>query len=71
MVADIDAILADDAVTRVRIDFGHVYIETPSYPNERRDVWTVWDPRPVSQGARCVAYGLTYEEARALALDIT
>jgi len=70
MLAELDAVMEDEAIKRVRIEFGDgVFAESPSYPQDRRGAWTVWDSRPVRQGARSVGSGLSFEDARSLALE--
>lgn len=56
-----------NGATKLRVEFGPVYIESPSYPDDLPGVWTVWDPRPVRQGARLVESGLRFAQAVALA----
>lgn len=62
--------MVPNGATGVRVYFGEVYIESPGYPDDERDMWTVWDPRPVRQGARCIKSGLSYPMAAALAQAI-
>ena len=54
--------------TKVAIHYGEVYIQSPSYPDDERDTWSVWDPRPVRQGARRIGNGLSFADAEAVAL---
>lgn len=43
-----------------------VYIESPAYPDDERDKWTVWDARRHTQGARLVVSGLSFRKAEAV-----
>jgi hypothetical protein len=54
--------------TGVVVHYGEVYIESPSYPDDTRESWSVWDPRPVRQGARCIGDKLSFQAAEAMAL---
>lgn len=55
----------------VTVYYGEIYIESPGYPNDERNLWTVWDPRPVRQGARMILSGLPFAEAEKHALDLS
>ena len=56
-----------EGATGVTVYYGEVYIESPGYPEDERGTWTVWDPRPVRQGARMIESGLTFRKAEAVA----
>lgn len=62
-----------EGATGVTVYYGEVYIESPGYPENERDTWTVWDPRSMRQGARMIESGLTFRKAEALAkkLEVT
>jgi hypothetical protein len=60
-----------DGATGVTVYYGEVYIESPGYPEDERGTWTVWDPRPVRQGARLIESGLTFRKAEAVAKKLT
>lgn len=60
-----------EAASKVVIHYGEVYIESPAYPDDTRGAWTVWDPRPVRQGARLMFSGLTFREAETKAKALT
>lgn len=49
--------------TKMVIHFGDVYIESPGFPEDDPTLFTVWDPRPVRQGARSMAHGLSFHDA--------
>lgn len=60
-----------EGATRVSVDFGRpdlgVFIQSPSHPDDEPGKWTVWDRRPVRQGARQIAHGLSFQDASDLA----
>lgn len=54
----------------VTVYYGDVFVESPAFPEDERGTWTVWDPRPVRQGARMVGSGLTFRRAEAIAIKL-
>lgn len=57
-----------DKASGMTIHYGGVYIKSPSYPDDERDTWSVWDPRTVWHGAQIVSSGLTFQQAERAAL---
>lgn len=62
-----------DGATGVTVHYGDgdVYMESFACPRGTRAMWTVWDIRPVRQGARLVESGLSFRAAEALAKRLT